>query len=98
MPDKDELKGDARDDRLSGPQKVKHRHEEQIRKQMYKDAIEACHESRDIYLACASGGWGSVLSVGAHVSKLPCACAGRSISLAWSCRPEFRNFNDCLKQ
>ena len=95
--DKDTLKGDARDERLSGPQRVKHRHEERIRKQMYKEALDRCHETRDVYLACSAGGWRPAGAV-APVSAAACTCAGRSISLAWTCRTEFRGFNDCLKQ
>ena len=48
-------KGDARDGRLSGPKRLKHAEESVVRKQMTKDAITKCHETRDAYLACASG-------------------------------------------
>ena len=72
-----EIKGDARDDRLAGPQRRTHREHEHVRKLMLAEAREKCHETRAAYVGCAKG---------------------RTLSLAWACRDEFRDFNDCLKQ
>ena len=50
-----EIKSDARDERLQGPQRVKHREHELVRKQMLADARDHCHETRDAYARCATG-------------------------------------------
>ena len=50
-----EIKSDARDERLSGPQRVKHREHEHVRKLMLAEARERCHETRDAYVACVRG-------------------------------------------
>ena len=50
-----DAKGNARDGRLSGPQRLWHREEDAVRKQMKADAIAGCHETRDAYIACAKG-------------------------------------------
>jgi COX assembly protein 1 len=50
-----EVKGDARDQRLSGPQSLMHREREHVRKQMSAEALEKCHETRDAYVECAKG-------------------------------------------
>ena len=52
---KDELKSGGRDDRLSGPKRVRHREEEHIRKAMLADARDACPEARAAYVECAKG-------------------------------------------
>ena len=52
---KDEQKGDMRDSRLSGPKRLARREEEFIRKQMARDALERCHETKLAYVQCASG-------------------------------------------
>ena len=50
-----EIKADAREERLSGPQTVMHREREHVRKQMNAEALEKCHETRDAYVECAKG-------------------------------------------
>ena len=52
----DSNKGDARDSRLSGPQNLRHREREHVRKVMAAEARDKCWETRDIYVACAKGG------------------------------------------
>merc|ERR1712087_394820 len=52
---KDEQKCDLRDSRLSGPKRLARREEEFIRKQMSKDALERCHDTKLAYVQCASG-------------------------------------------
>ena len=52
---KDELKSGGRDDRLSGPKRVRHREEEHIRKAMLAEARDACPEARAAYVECAKG-------------------------------------------
>ena len=51
----DDVKGGAREDRLSGPQRVQHREQEYVRKQMVAHAREQCHETRAAYAACTAG-------------------------------------------
>ena len=53
--DKDEFKGDARDDRLRGPMKALQKEKEFVRKQMLKDARDKCDETRAAYIECAKG-------------------------------------------
>ena len=53
-PDKDALKGDARDQR-SGPQSLARREREAVRKIMNAEALEKCHETRAAYVECAKG-------------------------------------------
>lgn len=72
-----EIKGDAREGRLQGPQRRTHREHEHVRKLMLTEAREKCHETRLAYVTCAKG---------------------RTLSLAWACREQFRDFNDCLKR
>ena len=48
-------KGDAREQRLSGPQRMEHREREHVRKIMLTEARNKCHETRDAYVACAKG-------------------------------------------
>jgi len=48
-------KGDAREQRLSGPQRMEHREREHVRKIMLVEARDKCHETRDAYVACAKG-------------------------------------------
>ena len=54
---KDELKSGGRDDRLSGPKRVRHREEEHIRKAMLADAraTTRAREARAAYVECAKG-------------------------------------------
>lgn len=56
MPDKDETKGGARDDRLSGPvHNHRHREREHVRKLLMAEARDKCHETRAAYVECAKG-------------------------------------------
>lgn len=48
-------KADARDARLTGPQTLRHREREHVRKMMMADARDKCHETRAAYVECARG-------------------------------------------
>jgi hypothetical protein len=99
-----EVKGDARDDRLQGPMKALHKEREHVRKQMLKDARDACPETRAAYVECAKG-------ARLFLRTLPCTArlharctpahrafvvAGRTLSLPFMCRTLFKEFNACL--
>uniref|UniRef100_A0A7S2JPR7 COX assembly mitochondrial protein n=1 Tax=Haptolina brevifila TaxID=156173 RepID=A0A7S2JPR7_9EUKA len=50
-----ESKGDARDQRLSGPMPLARRQREAVRKIMNAEALEKCSETRAAYVECAKG-------------------------------------------
>ena len=54
-PSYDAAKGDARDQRLSGPQTLRHREREHVRKLMTTEARDKCSDTRDAYVECARG-------------------------------------------
>ena len=48
-------KDGGRDARLSGPKRLRFAEKDAVRKQMARDALERCHETRDAYGHCAVG-------------------------------------------
>ena len=50
-----EGKSDARDERLAGPQSLRHRERDHVRKVMAAEAREKCVETRTAYVECARG-------------------------------------------
>lgn len=54
MPDA-EVKGDARDERLQGPMRLRHRDRHKVMKELNAEALEKCHETRAAYVECAKG-------------------------------------------
>lgn len=51
-----ESKSHAREDRLQGPMRLRHRDEHAIKKQMALEAMERCSHAREAYVECAKGG------------------------------------------
>ena len=99
MPDA-EGKGDAREERLSGPQRLRVRDRNFVLKQMNAEALEKCSETRAAYVECATGGCTprELPVSGPDFTRFEFALAGRTLSISWACRGFFNEFNECLKQ